>query len=248
MKKHFLSILLAAAMLLLLLPLSVAAADGPANWDPAYQAYVYNVPRYGIVICRQMKVRDQPATRGREYGSIKNGQPVKIIGTSQNGDFYLVNLASCGFAGIDPNACGFAKASLIKIDPQFIATTKLTNLYATPWSTEFKNGEQTGRFFLVIDQANGWYAVQTNESTVGTSFILSRDVGNYSNYSTKYVVTWETSLLDEYSYSPIQTLKRFSVGTAYSLGEDFSMLIFNEGQANEVRGWVNSQYIAPIIN
>ena len=245
--KKLLSILL-SAVLFMLITVSVASADGQSYWDGSHQAYMYNVPRYGIVICRQMKVRDQPATKGREYGTIKNGQPVKIVGTSQNGDFYLVNLASCGFSGIDPDACGFAKASLIRIDPQFIATTKLTNLYATPWSTELKNGEQTGRFFLVIDQYNDWYAVQTNESTVGTSFIRSRDVGNYSNYSTKYVVTWETSLLDEYSYSPIQKLKRFSVGTAYSINNDFSMLIFNEGQANEVRGWVSTQYIAPIIN
>lgn len=245
--KKVLSVL-AAAILLLLLSAGMASADGQSYWDGAYNAYVYNVPRYGIVICRQMKVRDQPATKGHEYGSIKNGQPVKIMGTSQNGDFYLVNLASCGFPGVDPNACGFAKASLIKIDPQFIATTKLTNLYATPWTTELKNGEQTGRFFLVIDQNGGWYAVQANESAVGTAFILARDVGNYSQYSTKYVVTWDTSLLDEYSYSPIQSLKRFSVGTAYSINSDFSMLIFNEGKANEVRGWVPTQYIAPIIN
>ena len=245
--KKLLSVL-AAAMLLLLLFLSAAAADGPAYWDEASHSYLYYAPRYGIVICRQMKVRDQPATKGREYGTIKNDQPVKILGTSQDGNFYMVELASCGFPGIDPNAYGYAKASLIRIDPQFIATTKLTNLYATPWSTELKNGEQTGRFFLVIDQNNGWYAVQANESAVGTAFILSRDVGDYSGYQTKYVVTWDTDLLDESSYAPIQSLKRFSVGSFYTVNGDFTLLVFNEGQNNEIRGWVSSQYVAPLIN
>ena len=247
--KKLLSVL-AAAVLVMSLFLSAAAADGPTYWDAASQSYLYNTVRYGIVICRQMKIRDQAGTRGHEYGTIKNGQPVKILGTSQDGNYYMIDLASCGFQGYGPGEYGFGKASLIKADPEFIATTKLTNLYATPWTTELKNGEQTGRFFLVIDQSNGWYAVQANESAVGTAFILSRDVGNYSNGREKYVVTWNCPLLDEDTQNEIMTLKRFTVCDVgyYKEDSEYTLVIINEGRQDEARGWVQSQYIARIIN
>ena len=149
MKKCLLVLL--AVTVLALLSLSVASADPAAYWDDATQSYLYYAPHYGIVICRQMNVRDRAATNGQTYGSIKNGQPVKILGISQNGSFYVLDLASCGFQNTGAATVGYAKSSLIKIDPEFLATTKLTNLYATPWSTSLKNGEQTGRFFLIVD-------------------------------------------------------------------------------------------------
>lgn len=246
MKTRLLIVL--SVVVLLLLCVSVAAADAPSYWDAASQSNLYYEARYGIVICRQMNVRDRASTNGKSYGQIKTGQPVKILGISSDGNFYMLDLASCGFKSTGSATYGFAKSSLIKADPQFIASTKLTNLYATPWSTALKNGEQSGRFFLIIDQNYNWYAVQATESGVGTSFIMNSDIGNYSNYQTKYVVTWETQLLDENTWNQIQTLKRFSVGTLYSMNGDYTLLVFDEGQPTEIRGWVSNQYIAPIIN
>lgn len=247
MKK--LLVFLAVSLLLVLVAFS-ALADGPAYWDDTTQSYQFYAPSYGIVICRQMTVRDRPATNGTSYGQLKNGQPVRILGKSADNNFYMVDLASCGFQNTGDATYGFAKSSLIKIDPQFLASTKLTNIYATPWSTNLKNGEHVDRFWLVLDQQYNWYAVQAMESSVGTGFILASDIGNYSGYSQKYVVTWDNiPLLDEYSWAQTQTLRRFSVGSFVQMsGNDYTMLVFNEGQPTEFRGWVSDQYIAPIIN
>ena len=248
MKKRLL-VFLAVAALLVLAAFS-AMADGPNYWDSTTNTYQYYAPSYGIVICRQMTVRDRPSTNGASYGMIKNGQPVKILGKSQDGNFYMVDLASCGFQNAGDATVGYVKSSLIKIDPQFLASTKLTDIYATPWSTQLKIGEHVDRFWLVIDQNYNWYAVQAMESSVGAGFILSSDVGNYSGYQQKYLITWDNvPLLDEASWSQIQTLKRFSVGTFVQMGgNDYTLLVFNQGQPNEFRGWVSDQYIAPIIN
>ena len=248
MKKH-LFVFLAAALLMLVFSFS-ALADGPTYWDDGTQSYQFYAPSYGIVICRQMTVRDRAATNGASLGSLKNGQPIKILGKSADGNFYVVDLASCGIQNAGGLTVGYAKSSLIKIDPQFLASTRLTNIYATPWSTALKNGEHVDRFWLVLDQQSNWYAVQAMESSVGTGFILANDIGNYSNYQQKYVITWDNiPLLDESTWAQTQTLRRFSVGTAVSIsGNDYTLLVFNEGQPTEFRGWVSDQYIAPIIN
>ena len=101
MKKRLL-VFLVAAVLLSLLSLSAALADiGSANvatyWDSVSQANLFYEPHYGIVTCRNMTIRDRAATSGTSYGSIKNGQPVKILGISGDGNFYMIDLASCGF-------------------------------------------------------------------------------------------------------------------------------------------------------
>ena len=247
MKKRILSFL-AAAVLLLLLPLSLAGADGASYWDAAANAYLYDEPHYGIVICRQMNVRDRASTSGKAYGSIKNGQPVTILGVTEKGDFYVLDLASCGFAGYSTGDYGYAKSSLIKMDPEFIATTKLTNLYATPWSTEKKNGEQTNRFFLIIDQHNEWFAVQAMEGSPGSAFIRSRDIGQYTpQYQSMYVVTWDTALYDD-NMNHIQNVKRFTTGSMLDASGDYSLVVFNEGTASELQAWILSQYLAPIFN
>ena len=240
---------LLSALLVLFLPLSFSAADGYASWDPNLQAYVYAEPHYGIVICTRMNVRNKASTSGTSYGQIRNGQPVKILGTSQNGDFYLLDLESCGFTGVQPGAGGYAKTSLIKMDPEFIATTKLTNLYATPWTQELKNGEQSNRFFLMIAQYNSWYAVQAMESSTGTAFIRAGEIGQYTPaYRSMYVITWDTTMYDEYSWAPTQTIKRFTPGSLLSTSGDYTLLAFNEGTASEYHGWIPNQFIAPIIN
>ena len=254
MKKRILSILTAVLLLITLLPLAAAGADGVNYWDDEMNAYLYPEWHYGIVLCRQMNVRNKASTNGSAYGQIRNGQPVKILGITQNNDFYVLDLESCGFKA-DPGAYGYAKASLIKMDPEFIATTKLTNLYATPWSTEQKNGEQTGRFFLLIDEYKNWYAVQAMESTPGTAFIRTRDVGTYNNYGTSFVVTWETKVYAEQSWDDLGKVGRFtpcrlitSYSGANSISSEYSLVLFNEGKKDEYTAWILNQYIAPIHN
>ena len=244
MKNRILS-LLAAAVLLLLLPLSVAGADGVAYWDPQSRSFLYTEPHYGIVICTKMNVRNRAATSGSAYGSIRNGQPVKILGTSENDDFYVLDLASCGFSNASATY-GYAKKSLISIDPEYFATTKTTNLYATPWGDGLKNGEQNNRYFLIISEHSGWYAVQATENSPGTAFVKMSDVSR--TYQGRYVVTWDTQLLDESSWAQIQNVKRFTVGRLVQNQGDYSLMIFNEGAANEFRAWILTQYIAPLLN
>ena len=245
MTRRILSLL--AAVLLLILPLTLAGAEGsPTYWDSASQSYLYTEPHYGIVICRQMNVRNRAATSGTSYGQIKNGQPVKILGISQDGKFYVLDLQSCGFAKATPGSYGYAKSSLIVEDPRFFYASGTLDLYATPWGDGKKNGEQGKRYFLIISESNGWYAVQTQESNPGTSFIRSGSVPVY--YQSRYVVTWDAPLYDEYSGAQIQTAKRFTAGRMVNMTMDRALLVFNEGTANEFRAWISLLYIAPVIN
>ena len=242
MKKQFLAMI--TTVMLLMLFLSSAGADSYSDWDPVTQAYMYNDIHYGVVICTKMNVRNKPSTSGSAYGSIRNGQPVKILGITQDGNFYLLDLDSCGISS--DQYFGYAKSSLIKIDPEYLVASKLLNLYATPWGDGMKNGEQTNRVFLVINEANGWYAVQATESTPGTAFIRMKDAPE--NYSGRYVVTWDTDLYDDSTMTKYSTVKRFTVGSLIGVSGDFSRMVFNEGTANEFYAWINSQYIAPVIN
>ena len=242
MKKRLLAMATIVVMLFLLLP--AAVADGYTTWDPASQAYMYNDVHYGIVICTKMNVRNKPSTSGTTYGSIRNGQPVKVLGITQDGNFYLVDLDSCGIPS--DQYYGYAKASLIKIDPEYLVASRLLNLYATPWGDGLKNGEQTNRVFLVISEANGWYAVQATENTPGTAFIRMKDAPE--NYTGRYVVTWDTDLYDDSPMTKYSTVKRFTVGSLIGISGDFSRMVFNEGTNNEFYAWVNSQFVAPVIN
>ncbi len=249
MKNRVLSALLAALFLFLLLPLSVAGADGEGTfWDGTYQAWAYEEPLYGIVICRSMNVRNRASTSGSTYGSIKNGQPVKILGVTQDGKFYVLDLQSCGFTNAASGDFGYAKSSLIKPDPSFFYADSTTDLYSTPWGDGKKNGEQSKRYFLIIAAYGNWYAVQTTESSPGTSFVRSSAV--YPTYQNRYVVTWDAPLYqDEYTVTPFRTSKRFElVGRWQSAYGDRIQLVFNEGTANQFTAWISSQYIAPLIN
>ena len=251
MKNRVLPVLLAACMLFLLLPLS-AGADGGSYYggatyfDSNYNAYMYSDTHYGIVICRQMNVRNVPSTNGTTYGQIRNGQPVRIMGITTDNNFYLLDLASCGLAA-DPGTLGYAKSSLIKIDPTFVATTKYTNLYATPWTTELKNGEQSGRFFLVIAEYNNWYAVQLNESAPGTAFIRMGDIGQYSAYQANYVVTVDSAAYDAETWAQLPSISRFTVGARQDVHEDYTLLLFTTNNS-QYSAWVPSQNVALLIN
>ncbi len=243
MKKRIFSLL--AALIILLLPLAVAGADSSYYWDSNSQSYFYDEPHYGIVMCRQMNVRNKAATSGTSYGQIKNGQPVRILGVTQDYKFFVLDLESCGFKNAAPGSYGYAKSSLIKEDPQFIYASKLLDLYATPWGDGKKNGEQTGRYFLIVSQYGSWYAVQTQETSPGTSFINASSISLY--YQSKYVVTWDAPLYDDYGYQ-IQTVKRFTPGYMINQTTDRTKLIFNRGEANEFTAWIPTLYIAPVIN
>lgn len=191
-----------------------------------------------------MNVRNRPATSGTTYGSIRNGQPVKILGTSQDGNFYLLDLASCGIASSE--YYGYAKSSLIKMDPEYIIASRLLNLYATPWGDGLKNGEQNNRAFLVISAVPGWYAVQATDSTPGSAFIRAKDIA--LDNSGRYVVTWDTDLYDDNTMAKSGVVKRFTVGSLIGISGEFSRMVFNEGKDNEFRAWVKSQFVAPVIN
>ena len=245
----FRRILSLLAALLFLLPLSVAGADGEASyWDETIQAMRYDQPHYGVVICNQMNVRNRASTSGSAYGKIRNGQPVKILGITSDGKFYVLDLQSCGFSGAAPDSFGYAKSSLIKMDPTFFYASSATDLYATPWGDGRKNGEQSKRYFLVIASYGGWYAVQTQESSPGTSFVRAGSV--YTSYQSRYAVIWDAPLYeDEYSAAPIRTAKRFSLaGRLINISGDRTLLVFNEGSNDQYSAWIPSQYIAPVIN
>ena len=252
-RTRFLSFALALVMLSVLF-VSQAFADGYAlyYWDPAMGLYMYNGTHTGIVLCTQLTVREKPSTSAASLGTVKNGHPMLILGISQIGNpnnaFYLVDLPSCGAKNADPGSVGYVKASLVKMDPYFVATTKSTNLYATPWSTDYKNGEQNNRFFLVIEEYPNWYAVQTANDSAGTSFIRTSDVGWYSSGVEKRVITWETPVYDETTWAQIQTVKRLTVASFVTVSGDYTLLVFNEGKSNQFRGWVPTYCVAPLVN
>ena len=247
MKNRILSLILAVVLLCLLLPLSAACADGEAtHWDPATQAYVYDYPHYGIVICRQMNVRDQPSTGGSTFGQIKNGRPVQILGITTDGKFYLLDLVSCGFTNVPAGSYGYAKSALIKMDPEYYYASSYTYLYATPWGDGQMNGEQTGRYFLIISSMNGWYAVQTNDNSPGTSFVKSGQVSPV--YQSKYIVTWDNIPVYDDAGTQIQVVKRYTVGYLTNVSGDRTLLSFNRGSANEFSAWIDTLYIAPVLN
>ena len=250
---RFLSLVLTLVLLsALCVPPSFAEGYATAYWDPAMGLYLYNGNHVGIVLGTKLTVREKPATNAASLGSVKNGRPMKILGITRLNDpanaFYLVDLPSTGVKNADPGSVGYVKASLVRLDPYYVAVTKLTNLYATPWSTELKNGEQNDRFFLVIDEGPNWYAVQTTDGSAGTSFIRAGDVKGYSTGGLQYVVTWETPLYDEYSWAQTRTVKRYTVGRVLSSGGDYVLLVFNEGKSGEYRGWIPYENASPLVN
>ena len=255
--------LLALVLLIMAGLITPAMADGGYDyyWNEEMQAYEFNTPRYGIVICTKMNVRNRASTSGKAYGQIKNGQPVKILGVTQKADFYVLDLESCGFRNVEPGTYGYAKTGLIKMDPKFISVTKLTNLYSTPWETEYntiwyqrhklKNGEQNGRFFLVIEEREGWYAVQAAETAPGTAFIRERDVDvecTNDYYLARYVTVWETTLLDTTTWADKQKIDRFKECRVLADYGDYYLVSFNMDTEQESRGYISKLYLAPIIN
>lgn len=257
MKRKFL-LILTAVILCLLLPLTAASADGASYPYVSTPGQSYDGSFYGVVICSQMSVRNQPSTSGNSYGTIKNGQPVRILGsvTNRNTEFYMIDLASCGLKGTPTETYGYAKANLIKAYPEYIHVTSLTNLYATPWGDGMKNGEQTNRFFLVISENNNWYAVQSTVSSAGSAFIRTSDAPrrnrpsssltpSYNTSTTSYIVTGKATVYDEFSMAMLQKVDSDTPCELISVNGEYSLVLFNKGLRNEFRAWIRSEYISP---
>lgn len=261
-------IILLICLLLAALAVSSALADGELAWDSETHSYYFTTPHYGIVICTKLTVRCEANTRAKSYGALKNGQPVKILGITEKSDFYILDLPSCGFNNTAEATIGYVKTGMIKIDPEYIYSSKLLNLYATPWSSyssyqyintpKLKNGEQNGRYFIVIEQSDNWYAVQATDEKAGSAFIRIRDVpiNNVSSpdingfYYTpaRYVVTWDAPIFQESTWAQMDAVKKYTAGELLAENGDYLLLVFEKGTANETRGYVNKLYLAPIIN
>ena len=248
-----------AVLLCLLMFSAVAFADGGATWNSEAGAYFYNEPQSGIVVCTKMNVRDAAKTSAKSYGQIRNGQPVKILGITENASFYVLDLTSCGFAGQPAGSYGYAKATLIKINPKFLFSGSLTNLYATPWNTDdtdpympysapqkLKNGEQSGRYFLVLGAQSNWYAVLAMENSTGTAFIRVNDVRQQTaQLPNEHVVVWDAPLLNKDTKTATQTVKRFTTGSVVGYDGDYAILSLNNGA---VVGYMEKMYLAPLVN
>jgi hypothetical protein len=263
--RRFVTFVLAFAFVFSVIGMTFAPSEALAD---DYYNYLYPYTRQGTVLCRQLNVRVSPKTSAKSYGKLKNGQTCTIVG--QYNDWIMVDLNSCGLSG-DGQSFGFVKYGLIEFDPGWIVLTQYTNLYATPWQTfNYKNGEQSGRVLLVIEQNYGYYAVQCCESTPGTSFIYAGDVGQYSQYGQNLYVVAEDKVpvYDAPWGRQISTLDRFTiVDVAYGgygntgiqqypfetydecyENDGFTYVTVNYGQENAYGGYINSQYLQKIIN
>ncbi len=258
--KCLMALVMILCMVCAILPIT-AMADGTQFYPGGY-----NYTISGTVICRQLNVRSEPKTSAKSYGKLKNGQTVIIVG--EYDDWTVVDLSSCGF---NMQGTGYVKKGLIKPDPHWIVLTQYTNLYATPWQmTNPKNGEQSGRVMLVIEENYPFYAVQCCEETPGTSFIYMGDVGQYSQYGQNLYVVAEKNvpIYDAPWGRQISTLDRFTIvnveagGYGYSgiqeypfenyeqyyESDGFYYVTVNYGQNDAFSGYVPIQYIQKIIN
>ena len=257
---RYAKILFPVAVLLSLLMLSaIAFADGGVTWNSEAEAYFFNEPQSGIVVCTKMNVREAAKTNAKSYGQIRNGQPVKILGITDNANFYVLDLASCGFAGQPAGSYGYAKSTLIKINPKFLFVKSLTNLYATPWNTDdldpnwsynapqkLKNGEQSGRYFLVLGTQTNWYAVQAMENSTGTAFIRVKDVPQQAaQIPNEHVVVWDAPLLNKDTKTAVQTVKRFTTGNVIGYDGDYAIVTLNNGA---ITGYMEKMYLAPLVH
>ena len=258
--KCLIALVMVLCMAFAILP-TVAFADGYQN-----NPYTYNYSRPGTVLCRQCNVRSEPKTNAKSYGKLKNGQTVTIVG--EYGDWTIVDLSSCGF---NTQGTGYVKKGLIVPDPCWIVLTQYTNFYATPWNINgYKNGEQSGRVVLLIEEYYPFYAIQCCESTPGTSFIYMSDVGQYSQYGQNlYVVADEkVPVCDAPWGRQISSLDRFTIVNVLSGGyansgiqdypfdnydqcyenDGYYYVAVNYGQQDEYYGYIKTQYLQKIIN
>lgn len=220
---------------------AVAYAESPAD-------LVYQYSRPGTVHCSRLTVRSSPSTSGSEYGKLKNGQTCTILG-EENG-WWIVDLASCGFSN-HSSGYGYAKKSLISLDPCWIVVDPYTYLYTDPWYSGKSNGEQLERVYLVLSENPEFYCVQCTESAAGSSFIRKSDVPRYSNdWQSLYVIAADNvPLFDNPGGVQINTLARFTIVSVSSWdGSSYYYVRVNPDTPDEYCGWVELQYVQRVIN
>jgi hypothetical protein len=83
---------------------------------------------------------------------------------------------------------------------------------------------------------------------IQSQYITAFGGGSSTVSGAEYVVIWETYGYDEYSRARGQKIPRFTSGYLAGSDGDSSLLVFNRGQNNEYRVWVNNLYVAPVIN
>ena len=225
----------------------VASTSANAETNP-YQPYYYQYSHTGTVICTQLTVRTEPSTSAREYGVLKNGQSCTILG--KYGDWYIIDLSSCNYKNY-PSGYGFAKESLIEQDPFWIVLTKYTDMYANPWRiSNKKNGEQSGRVMLVIEENYPFYNVQCRESTAGSSFIYTWDVGQFSSpgQNLHVIVEDNVPILDPDNGIVFKKLSKYTIVNVKSVSGEYSLVALDYDTITEYLGWVKTQYVQRIAN
>ncbi len=218
------------------------------DYSYEYYQYLYPYSHTGTLVCSRATVRKSPSASSGEYGKLKNGQTCVIVG--KYNEWLIIDLASCNFNS-NPSGYGYVKEGLIKSDPYWIVTTQYTYLYATPWqSANLRNGEQSNRVFLVIEENYPFYAVQCTESTAGSSFIYQWDIGRYSKDGQDLYVIAEDKvpILDGPYGRQTSTLERFTIVNVTGYNGEYYYVTVNVGTNNEFSGWVKSQYCQKIIN
>jgi len=241
--KRILGIALLMSLVLscgVMIPLSASA-------DEDISPYLYAEPHPGIVVCTQLTVRNRPATGGKQIGQLKNMQICTIVG--KYNDWYILDTYESGLPS-DAYAYGYAKDSLILQDPYWVVTTKYTPLYCSPWRMDnLRNGEQSGRVLLVIEENYPWYCVQCKESTAGSSFVRREDIGQYSTAEQNlYVVVQDKAELLSEDWAPVETLSRTTIADVIETRGAYSHVRLYAGTDKETIGWILSKYLQRIVN
>ena len=217
----------------------------PAN---PYAQYFYPYSHTGTVVCSRCTLRSEPNARSQEYGKLTNGMTCKIAGKYE--DWLIIDMSSVHVSN-NPGGYAFVKSGLIKQDPYWIATTQYTYLYATPWQTDnMRNGEQSDRFFLVIEEQYPFYAVQCTERAAGTSFIYQWDIGQYSKEGQNLYLCVEDQVpvYEVPTGNVICTVDRYTIVNVNGQSNGMYHVTVNPGTSNEFYGCVNTQHFQRIIN
>lgn len=226
--------------------LSLTTANAENFWTDDYSPYMFQYSQTGIVLCTQLTIRTEPSTSASEYGKLNNGQTCTIIG--QYDEWYIIDLSSLdgGYFFSSYNPYGFIKSSLVKLNPYWITLTQYTNLYADPWGSGVKNGEQSGRTMLVISESQDYYCVQCRDFNAGSSFIRKWDVGQYyTDGQVRYLVAEDgVPMYDSPWGDQVSKLSMYTIVTIDAYSDIYCHVTVNGGES----GWVKAHYIQQIIN
>lgn len=184
MKKFARILLFLLTITVLALPVLAYASEGDTYWD---------FPKSGVVLCNYASCRKAPSLSNQpeRYGGLSNGKQILVLG--ENSQFYIVDLASTGFA--NKGVCYIYKKYIL-VDYNYITLKEDTVTWATPYGN-LANGEKSaGTRLLVIEETNDYVAVQLNEGKSGTGFIRKNVISSSNQYqesaSNKVLVTANT--------------------------------------------------------